>query len=368
MSNYLNLLKLTHGRKIILMLLGAILLFWQDEKSLQDIKNDMPIDAVYPDSNRHHRLDSTDAQFCAVEDLKEGKWIPVTYASPPYFPHYSNRVCSGFDPNSEKPFETWEWQPSAVDTKGCVFSGFHKESYCELMRNKTIAIIGDSTSFDHYLSVSHLLDVPMELPQPMKVDPLSISEVCEGTSKLIGQKDMDLHTVGDIVTTFSPDVLVLNRGLHYAPDDELVFHINQTIVPQLEEWRAKCIDDEKSCLLIWRTTSPGHPNCIEGSTPSSSIEEMEELVQVGSKSGKYTDWHWDDLTAQNSLVTSFFKMNTTLEVEVMDGYHLQVLRPDSHNPPEDCLHTCAPHDTTYAWLLHHMLQVKYNVAVELQLL
>ena len=149
------------------------------------------------------------------------------------------------------------------------------------MNNKTIAIIGDSTSFDHYLSLSHLLGVPRALPKAMKKNALSTSLVCNNNSFIIGKRDFYLKSVQDIVDEFFPDVLVLNRGAHYVPDDELLDHIVQNVFPILWNWQQTCMMRNKTCHLIWRTSVPGHPNCTQYLKPSTSLPEMENLVSNG---------------------------------------------------------------------------------------
>ena len=274
-------------------------------------------------------------ELCPIEDLKVGRWVNTTYDSPPYIPmrgEVQQKTCSDFNPND--PFHTWEWEPEAVQSKGCKFSPqFHNVSYCQLMNNKTIAIIGDSTSFDHYLSLSHLLGVPRALPKAMKKNALSTSLVCNNNSFIIGKRDFYLNSVQDIVDEFFPDVLVLNRGAHYVPDDELLDHIVQNVFPILWNWQQTCMMRNKTCHLIWRTSVPGHPNCTQYLKPSTSLPEMENLVS----NGVGLTYNWNQFSVQNELILNALKQSN-LTYEVMDAYYLNILRPDMHDG-NDCLHT-----------------------------
>jgi hypothetical protein len=199
------------------------------------------------------------------------------------------------------------------------------------MHNKTLAILGDSTSFDHYLSLSHLLGVPRALPRAMKNTALLTSWVCQNSSLLIGKRDFHLDSVGEIIKEFSPDVLVLNRGAHYVPDHEIIQHMDEKVFPVLHEWQQNCMDYRKRCFFIWRTTVPGHPSCTMYSQPSDSLDEMETLVRL------HPTYNWDKFSAQNELILDALNKRN-LEYEVLDAYFLNILRPDMHNG-NDCLHT-----------------------------
>lgn len=63
--------------------------------------------------------------YCPISDLKVGRWVPVTYDKPPYIPmqgEAQQNACPGVKPDER--FDTWEWQPSAVNATGCHFAHF----------------------------------------------------------------------------------------------------------------------------------------------------------------------------------------------------------------------------------------------------
>jgi hypothetical protein len=276
------------------------------------------------------------SHLCPIEDLKVGHWVNVTYDAVPYIGP-PGKACPGLKPNEI--YHTWRWEPKSVKSKGCRFTGFSNHSYCDLMSNKTVAIIGDSISLDHYLSLTHLLGVPKPLPKfkagDASGDALLVSRVCQNSSTLIGKRDFYLHSIKKVVDNHFPDVLVLNRGAHYVPDDQLIGDMHRTIFPQLEDWQNACRLKNKDCVLIWRTTVPGHPNCRNYTEPTNSVDEMEELLRNASVHG------WEKFAGQNELVLNALQ-HTNLSYEVMDAYHVNILRPDLHNNPQsrnDCLHT-----------------------------
>jgi len=123
-----------------------------------------------------------------MKDLVQGKWIlGKEKEHPPYIPmkaEVGTKTCPNFEPNET--WQEWEWAPNS----NCEFSNsnFDEEMYCSLAINKTIAIMGDSISLDHFLSLTHLLGVPQALPRVRNKNALLISNVCNGTSILIGKE------------------------------------------------------------------------------------------------------------------------------------------------------------------------------------
>ena len=242
-------------------------------------------------------------------------------------------TCPDFKP--DKTFQTYEWEPSAVHGKGCEFSRFSNISYCELMRNKTVAIIGDSISFNSYLDLSYLLGVPKQPPKVRTSFSIFTSQVCHNSSLLVAKKDYYLNEEvmkNLLLDKYFPDVLILNRGSHYKPDDVLINHLVDKTFPIVRKWQQRCSLHNKDCLFIWRTTVPGHANCTTFSEPFTSLSDAEDFISRGNIH------YWHKFSAQNELVLNALR-KSNLTYEVMDAYDLNILRPDMHLGKHDCLHT-----------------------------
>ena len=353
-------------------------------------------------------------RLCSMAELTTGVWVNATYERPPYLPmrgEVQQKACEGLDPDG--PWQTWEWQPTnaatsaaAMDTTttttsravGCQFLRFDPDLYCQLMANKTVAIVGDSISFDHFLSLTHLLGVPQALPRARTKDAKLVSHVCQQqtsrstgtattTSTLIGQRDFFLERIpqavnGNDTTTPTasqhdiPDVLVVNRGAHYTEDAVFLADFRHKILPALRQWQWQCEQRHQqqphtrrnnnnhhhhhTCLLIYRTTVPGHPNCTQYQQPFvGSVQDMERIIAADPTSVTY---HWDRFATQNQLVldllleqqqqqqhqqqqqnvTASSKLDASLmalNYRIMDGYPMNILRPDRHKSGSDCLHS-----------------------------
>lgn len=382
--------------------------------------------------------------LCTLDELVPGRWISRTYpTSPPYIPmrgEVQQKRCVDVS-SADSSYTAWEWRPDRATARDSVFDsdrmavdsserdsngavnndGGHsdvsddddddcdfqssimnfKSRFCAVARGQTIAIIGDSISFDHFLSLTHLLGVPQSLPRAMKKTALLVSNiVCDDDNTantnemsgntnannnnnnitLIGKRDFYLHDLNSVLTIYRPDVLILNRGAHYTPDASLQNDWQTKISPAIQRWHEQqCLKTStttRRCWLIWRTSVPGHPDCVNYTRPFSSRKEVEDILDTHPWS---VNFHWDQFRFQNVLVkhTLLPALNLTLlsssddalnamgsgeggtDVSVMDGYDMNILRGDAHRHgnPGDCLHTCLPGDDLYSVLLLHMFRL-----------
>mmetsp|Transcript_40291 Transcript_40291/g.85827 ORF Transcript_40291/g.85827 Transcript_40291/m.85827 type:complete len:130 (+) Transcript_40291:209-598(+) len=114
---------------------------------------------------------------------------------------------------------------------------------------------------------------------------------------------------------------------------------------------AVCVLDKKDCHFVWRTTVPGHPNCKQFTQPTENVEEMEMMIANSSQ------YNWEKFKGQNELVAELISESLT-EFDFIDGYPINILRPDLHSLPEnDCLHTCLPRDNIYSFITLHLLRL-----------
>ena len=147
-----------------------------------------------------------------------------------------------------------------------------------------------------------------------------------------------------IEVNHTPDVLVLNTGSWYVPN--VVGRVERRY-GAIKGWQEKCREQGRDCHVVWRTTAPGHPRCAEYNQPSTSVEEMEDLVAnltlYPLKDGT-PDFHWWEFKQQNVLMLESLN-KSGLGFDVIPAYDVHLLRPDSHqkwtpNGERDCLHHC----------------------------
>lgn len=104
-------------------------------------------------------LDKTGSSNLVVDkescDLFTGEWVPN-----PEAPYYTNATCYGILDHQncmkygrpDTDFLKWRWKPD-----GCELPIFDPHQFLELIRGKSIAVVGDSVARNHMMSLMCLL-------------------------------------------------------------------------------------------------------------------------------------------------------------------------------------------------------------------
>ena len=106
--------------------------------------------------------------------------------------------------------------------------------------------------------------------------------------------------------------------------------------------------------MVWRTTVPGHPQCPSYTEPTTNSTDLERLIEDHGVSRHY---HWHEFQRQNLLIEHVLS-ESGVDYEMLDAYHLNILRPDMHRvSTNDCLHSCLGSKLdVYSQLLLHILR------------
>ena len=187
---------------------------------------------------------------------------------------------------------------------------------------------------------------------------------------------LNAQRVQKFIALYQPDIMVVNRGLWYDPDDVFFPQLQETI-QVFQQW----LDGHDDRLLIWRTSAPGIPQCETFPTPwplfsnssinisnnsssSSLLETMEQHVESVPwymEDELRKTFHWWDIRAQNALVEDTLLQsfhNNSMQLEFLDTYHWYIQQPGLRRgmltTNGDCLHQCLPGvpDETIRLLLH----------------
>lgn len=318
----------------------------------------------------------TTHKLCSNQQITQGRWVPTTLERPPYIP-LSPRVRCMRTEDFYKPFSTHIWKPN----DDCQFTNWNAPQFIQLLSNQTIVFVGDSLSLEHYASVVHLLGDRARLP-PKAVQHKRIKRrICHNVTssattsqeehcvQVVFKTDFPLQNITQELPVSHPTVLVLNRGAHYVPDEELLHDLNDYTLPALHQWNQQCQLLQQQCLLIWRTSVPGHPFCPTFTQPATSVTEMEQwIVQQSTNDStiyRKGEYHWQDFQHQNQLLVQWLKDQkeqqkwSNIPLQIMDSYQTNILRPDNHRAHmNDCLHSCSPgggSDLNSQWLLHMLV-------------
>jgi hypothetical protein len=300
-------------------------------------------------------------KLCTRQQIIDGKWVKDVLSKPPYVVSTVHLRCYPRETYFDKKngWSTWKWQPQGKDDGQCTFeSHFNKNDFCSLLPSGIVSIIGDSLSWEHYRSLVQLNGIGTHQGYQHQSKELYTNiyqSVCGQQTKILYRRDDKLQNVtGSILQDF-PTVLVMNRGAHWVPDDELISDTRKNIAELKEHWIPKCIENKMKCHFFWRTAVPGHPFCYNKTKekdkhgdpifaptykePINDLAFWENLIgNLSIYNNRSINFHWYDYQSQNNLVLSEFDkafgtLNATssyFTYEVIDAYYLNIRRPDEH--------------------------------------
>jgi hypothetical protein len=308
--------------------------------------------------------------LCERSQIADGQWVPKHVSGPPYLPPSNITRCGPtalHDP--PKGWDTYRWVPNdsvarRTNRTACHFTEWNRDVFCELAMYATVMVLGDSLSWESYASLVLLLganSTPHEGYQKMsRIRNVNVGHaVCGGRSRIVYRRDDYLlkvrHALFESESNI-PQVLVLNRGAHYANDTDLMIGVRSAL-DVVEEWLDRCDQLKIKCHFFWRTTVPGHHHCHTFKAPVNDLAAMEaHIANLSLYDVTARRWHWYDFQHQNLLVEAELKDRSHLPHRILDGYRINVLRPD-HHTSRDCLHSCYPGKMDlYPQLLLHYLR------------
>lgn len=312
--------------------------------------------------------------LCTREQIRRGHWKALQLSKPPYISSESwESTCYRKKGSREGqlevvPFQDWEW---AVDDEkdeenGCLFAPFDVDRFCQLSENRTFAFLGDSIMWQQFNSLNLLLGAKDE----SRSKALIKTHACNESTKLIWMRDnyATKNGLNSIIELSDPNVIIFNRGAHFTNNSVLAMGLNATLARAVE-WQQDCDqrNDKRDCLLVWRTTAPGFPDCTRVPGPIGvDNRSMAEALISNQYNAWYTansnrrEFHWWDFADQNALAEHLIQHQKEnlpgFQISFIDFYEMAILRPDNHIDKQDCLHWClpGPPDAANAVLLHQM--------------
>lgn len=241
-------------------------------------------------------------------------------------------------------------------------------SFCEALAGREIFLVGDSLTFTfHETLLSALLDpLDPELHEHSQWDTCPTHTLCAsearaapdrvkpGTLRYIRNDHATVAFSGknparnenmwtDALTENS--LLVINRGAHFVPDEELIQGVQTTIT-----WIEK--EAPRGMGVIWRNTVPGHE--LEDFLYKGEYERFKTPLQRRHKykeNDKAAKYNWNLFPAQNAIVEGLVRAhmeklsqegNGGIGWLYLDVENSTVLRADRH---KDGLHYCVPGPT-----------------------
>jgi len=398
-----------------------------------------------PIAHANNTAATSSVALCTRDQIINGRWVASHAEHPPYETHTVHLKCHSHSYYQKHGYHSYEWIPYAMvnDVHGvhlmdnttkqlsqsppinedfinnvptsekCYFTQWDRDEFCRLTNITTISIIGDSLSWEQYASLvqllkarglrqtdqhvsrqenrNHVLLACSWILKDTYINKTRQSLMVPGATRIVFRNQPRLEDLADSIRHHFPQILILNRGAHYEPDEDLLRGIRDNI-EVLNEWQNACRSKGIKCHLYWRTSVPGHPNCARAKQqedynqtdddsdelernfthvsnylhPVDDIRSMEELVEdIDSPNSRHDNmtvtFHWQDFQRQNNLILQELeqaRLSHGLEFTVLDAYYLNIRRPDRHrlSKSADCLHNCYPGkmDVYNQLLLHYL--------------
>lgn len=321
-------------------------------------------------------------RLCTSEEIKYGSWKPIMLDQPPHVPRQS-KCWSKEELINAKNWPYFHWHPTQFELGNCDFQQWDADLFCNLARNKTVGIMGDSLSWEHFASLVGLLGIHVGAHDQLSFvgdngqhysqqNPFTMN-ICNHTAKAAFYRNRYLMYPGWFLNETRPDIMVFNRGAHWPGlDKELMNGYPQkpgesgmvNLIKDLHRYQGQCRKEGRDCLSIWRTSPPGHPWCQNFTHPATSLKQMEDYIAYDPMT--YLDhmkkfmW-WEFKTLNKVILEEFQKSHEPkFQFDIIPGYEVNILRPDGHVSADDCLHNCDPGVAdVYNTLLLHLMRLHH---------
>lgn len=177
------------------------------------------------------------------------------------------------------PRERWRWRPF-----GCDVLPWNATQFCELLGDKRIMLVGDSTMVQTAATLMNMViaDTPKGMCGPQ------LLVVAQDTP----HENLDVMT--SMFKEFSPDYFVVNFGAH--------FHSEKSFVDSMTNFTSLLVrlrsESSKPVHIIWKTVNPPHFEC----------EKYHSAVTVApQKSPMLKDvYQWEMLPRFDKLARNIF--------------------------------------------------------------
>jgi len=357
-------------------------------------------------NDEYFTFSSGSLPLCSMDQVHGGRWISKILQPNeiPYRTNHYNSQCGSGQGSDDAYYEgpaysrtdgtiqSFEWIQN--NHSSCFFEKWSTDSFCRALKSDTdtatnndesnsnsnsnssnnnntstggaspsdidVFIMGDSLTREQFLSLFHLLQGPNGSPDnqvdayyPMTHD-CGIQLVMRRLDYYVAKENM----LSWELSHKNPTYVLINFGAHYVADPSHRWVIEH-IAEDIRGWQNRCKLQNKECLMIWRTTVPGHPFCKSRAYEYPGLNFLNWTLPYAEKwlDAKHPPHHWADFGHQNEIVLEIFRASG-IDFVVMDAYRINILRPDGHVGGNDCLHSCLGSKTdVYSQLLLHIIKL-----------
>ncbi|KAI9018677.1 hypothetical protein CLU79DRAFT_759828 [Phycomyces nitens] len=295
-----------------------------------------------------------------VECWTDGEWVPdkdafrLTHIQDPVYGKCDKKFYKTHPKSSHRPATEYTWT-----TKCPLSKTLDVPKWCEVLNGRHMLLVGDLVQYQlHEILLDAMRDGPTvcfgELnckehsvctePEThlryLRNDILSINRRLESAGEHPAVDIVEWPFVPTNIITAYP-IMILNR----SPVRETDAVFTRTLSNTLRVLRETVPD----MLIIYRSSSIGHPHCDDASGPLST--------RLTDDQEKHLPFGWSELRRRNAMAKAM--------VEAVGGVFLDLgaltdLRPDGHVGGQDCLRYCIPGPLD-AWV-----QILYKLFLELE--
>ena len=243
-----------------------------------------------------------------------------------YHPH---NPCAWILDNKSLKYDWVDICPTLKRTK------FEPLNLCKILQGRNIYFLGDSIARLNYMVLKEELLLASNRSCPKDNSPggfhLHMEFDCSGASdrnftiRWVSSNHLKLgkseqHSIIWEDHLGAQDLLILNRGAHYAPDEDLLQELDATM--------RYVQHTHPGVSVVYRNTVPGVADW-KGKTTLAPLKQKPEVAR---------SWHWNEFEHQNEISRQLLETHYP-QVLHMDVFSSMVLREDAHY---DGLHMCVP--------------------------
>ena len=224
------------------------------------------------------------------------------------------------------------WKPT-----NCDLLAWNGSQFCELLGNRTVLMIGDSTMQQTGVSLINMIIASgASCANQVNIVVSTLLYVTQTYKNCFVDA-----TLEEAHSKIKPDISIFNVGAHLKDIGDLDF-----IIHSFREFIAKEKAD-RNVTFLWKTQNPGHVNCTNYREPFQDYslgKDMDKVFHNDPNAIEQTKYNWnlfpifDDIARNKSNFIGY-------KVIDMDPLYL---RPDAHpaqlpdGRKRDCLHFCLP--------------------------
>jgi hypothetical protein len=209
--------------------------------------------------------------------------------------------------------ESYQWIPDE-----CYLIPWNSELFCQLLGNRKILLIGDSTQQQTASTLMSMISSGNSTCAP---------QITYGWSTHLVYSRFKNNLI-DFVERTDSDIVILTSGAHLKDMGD-IWGIFMAIEADIKKLREKNIDRK----FIWKTQNPAHIHCHLLDKPL----KWNEHSPYENETDKY---NWKIFKEFDNVARQYSKL---LNISILDMSPLY-LRPDGHvyGEKKDCLHYCQP--------------------------